>query len=113
MEAILEGAYPTEVTTAAADRPEQICVFICASGEGPTVGSDDFRRQQVIDGHSVLPHQVAEPPAAREASNAGGGNHAPGGPQFVYLGFAVEFAPVNPALGADRAASGVHVDPFH
>ncbi len=59
VEAVLERRNDPEVAAAAAYRPEQVSVFVCAGGAQPTVGGNDVYGKQVVAREAV---RSAEPP---------------------------------------------------
>src|SRR6266536_1803906 len=58
VEAVLERRNDPEVAAAAAYRPEQVSVFVCAGGAQPTVGGNDVYGKQVVAREAV---RSAEP----------------------------------------------------
>ncbi len=109
----LEAGDDAEVAAAAAQRPEQVGVLGLAGGDGPPVGEDDVGREQVVAGEPVLPAQPADAAAEREAGDAGVGDDPARGRQPVELRLAVELAPQDAGLGADRARRRIDADPLH
>jgi len=55
----LERGDNAEISTSAAERPEEIVVFRSAGSEHFAVGCDHLRRQQIVDGHPVFTDQPA------------------------------------------------------
>ena len=70
MQAELEVRHDAEIAAAAADGPEQVGVLVGGSAYSLAAGSDDVRRDEIVDGQSVLARQPAETAAEGQARNA-------------------------------------------
>ena len=104
MERVFERRRDAEIAAAAANRPEQIRVFIGARPHHTTIGHHQLGRTKVIERQSVLGHQPAETAAKRQPRNTGDPDNAAGCGQAMELGFAIEFLPQHTALRADGLA---------
>src|SRR5258705_11150518 len=65
----LERSDNAEISTSAAERPEEIVVFRSAGSEHFAVGCDHLRRQQIVDGHTVFTDQPTNTSSERKATN--------------------------------------------
>ena len=70
MQLELEIGDDAEIAAAAANGPEQVGFIVGVDSADLTVGRDDCRGQDIIDGQSVFPIQTAETGAQREAADA-------------------------------------------
>jgi hypothetical protein len=61
----------------------------------------------------MLAHEPADPAAQRQAGDAGGRDGTTGDRETVQLGFAIELAPCDAALGPHAAGERIDVDAFH
>lgn len=104
----LEVGDDTEVSAAAADRPEEIGVLVLGGPQDAPVGHDDLRRDQVVHREAALPGQPAHPAPEGEPADAGVADHPHRHGQAVRLGGGVEVGDQGAALGA--GASGLRVD---
>ena len=66
----LEGGNHSEVTSASAQGPEQIVIFVGACREHLAVGGHGFEGQHVVDRHTEFSHQPSNAAAEREAGNS-------------------------------------------
>ena len=109
----LEASDNTEVSTATTKPPEEVLVFRIAGVHLTAIRHDDICRQQVVDGHAVLPAQPAEAAAQRQAGHACGRVDAQRRGKAVRLRGRVEVG--EGAAGLDRrpAGIGVHLDALH
>ena len=60
MEPEFERRYHPEIAAPAADRPEEIFVFVSACREEPAIGGDHVGGQQVVACQAVAPAQIPE-----------------------------------------------------
>ena len=89
-----------EVPAAAAQRPEQIGVFVGGRPDDPALGGDDLGGKQVVDGEPVFAHEEAQAAAEGEPGHAGVAHDPAGGGQAVGLRLVVDVAPQStPAPG--------------
>jgi hypothetical protein len=110
---VLEGGSDAEVAAAAAQGPEQVLIVLGAGRDDLAVCGDDFDRQQVVDGQSVLSHQPAFPAAQGQPGDACAGDHPAGGGEPVTGRVPVEFLPGDPALRPYGPPRRVDPDPLH
>jgi hypothetical protein len=96
-----------EVAAAAAQRPEQIRVFVGRRADDAALGCDDLGGQQVVDSEPVFAHEPPDPTTEREAGDAGVAHDATGGGQAVGLRLAIDVAPQRSTLHQDGAAGRV------
>ena len=113
MQAELERSRDREVPTAAPQAPEELRVLGLGGAPELTVGRDHVRRQEVVHGETVLPHEPAQPSTQGQADDSRVGNRAPGRGQAEGLGFPVELAPEQSGLRARRSRAGVHLHALH
>ena len=78
-----------------------------------TVGQHDVGRDQVVEGESVLPRQVADPAAERQTGDPGRRDDPARRGEAERVGRVVEIAPGAPALDARGALLGIDVNPLH
>ncbi len=97
-----------EVSTAAAQCPEQIGMGRGARGDEGSVGKHHVRRQQVVDCQTEPPGQVADPAAEGESPDSGRRDEARwrGHPECHRR--VVDVAPRAAAVHAHRVAGGIH-----
>ena len=105
----LERGDDTEISAAAAKRPEQVGMFVGGRPDDAALGGDHLGGQQVVDGEPVLAHEKADARTEREPGNAGVAHDAASGGQTVGLRLVVDIAPQRTALHQCRAAD--RVDP--
>ncbi len=60
VELVFQRRHHAEVATAASQTPEQVLVLACAGGEELSVRGDHIVGEEVVDGKSVCPRQVAD-----------------------------------------------------
>jgi hypothetical protein len=97
---ILERGNHTQVSATAAQRPEQILVFLRTGCEQFSIGGHDIGRQQVIEGKAKFPVEVSEAAAQGESRDAGAWYDSSGGGQPERLGLMIKIALGGPAFGA-------------
>ncbi len=102
-----------EVAATAADRPVEILVLLGAGGDRAPVGQHHVGGQQVVDGEAVLPGQVADAAAQRQAGDPCGGDGAGGNRQAVGVRRRVHIVPGAAAAHPDRPGAGVDGDVVH
>ena len=102
-----------EVAAAAAQRPEQVGVFVGGRPDDAALGGDHLGGQQVVDGEPVLAHEKADAATEREPGDAGVAHDAARGGQTVGLCLVVDVAPQRTALHQRRAADRVDPDGPH
>src|SRR6476660_739753 len=71
-----KGSDNSEVAAPAADRPEQVIIFLSAGGFKTAIGQHDVNLQQIIQTQTIFPRQIASSSTEREPSNSRGGNDA-------------------------------------
>ena len=113
MQPELERRRDAEVSAAAANRPEQVGVLVRRGADDAAVGQHQLDTEQVVQRHSMLRHEPAEPAAEREAGHTGGRHDAAGRGEPVHLRFPVELCPERAARSARRACGGVDVHVLH
>jgi hypothetical protein len=96
-----------EVATAAAQRPEQIGVFVRGCLDDAALAGGYLGGQQVVDGKPVSAHKEADATAEGKTGDAGVAHDPTGGGQTVGLRFLVDVAPQRSALDPRRAVGGV------
>src|SRR5439155_17396394 len=109
-EAVLERRDHPEVATAAADRPEQVGVFVCAGGAQPTVGGNDIYGKQVVAREAVCSAEPTDAAAKGEPGDAGHRYDAARCGQTEGLRLTVEFGPCHAGLRAGCLTRRVHPD---
>jgi hypothetical protein len=72
----LERSDDAEISTSAAQRPEEVVVFRRAGSEHFAISGGHLRRQQIVDGHPVLTNQPANTTSEGEAANTRLGYYA-------------------------------------
>ena len=66
-----EAGDDAEITTAAAQTPEQIRILVFGRGDEAAVGQHHVGLQQIVRGEPILAAEIAVAPAQREAGNTG------------------------------------------
>jgi hypothetical protein len=59
---LLQQMLRPEISAAATQRPQQVCIFSLAGDHEAAVGQHDIRFDKIVAGQSVLPAEVAVPP---------------------------------------------------
>ena len=77
------------------------------------VRGHDLGRDQVVDGHAVLAHQVADPAAERESADADGASVAERNREALLGELRRDRSGGQPALGPRGAGIGVDLQPVH
>src|SRR5215212_8611281 len=77
--------YNPEVAAAAAQRPEEIGVFLLVRSDEAAVGQHNVGLQQVVDGQPQLTGEVPDAAAERDASGPSCGDDAAGSAQVERL----------------------------
>src|SRR5262245_63702515 len=113
MQAELESRHDAEVATASAQAPQQLGVPVVARANERPVGRDDLCTNEVVAGQAVLSGQVADPPAEREAGDAGRADDAAGCDKPEGLSRRVEVEPRRAAVGIGDPPGTVDLDPTH
>ncbi|MNY43526.1 hypothetical protein D3C86_1784910 [compost metagenome] len=113
MELELEAGDDTEVATAPPQPPKEIRVFRCAGVQLTAIRRDDFRGEQVVDGHAELPAQPAEPAAERQAGHPRGRVDAQGRGEAVGLYGRIDVGEGAAGLDAGPAGGRVHLHTLH
>ena len=108
-----ERRHDSEVTSSAADRPEQIIVVASVRRHDTAIGQHDVGGEQVVQREPVFANQPPETAAEGQARHAGHRHEAAGRGQTVRLKRVVHLGPVAAALGADRARIGIDGDRSH
>ena len=93
-----------EVAAAAANRPEEVGVLVCAGRHEAAVGQHHVGFEQVVDRQTALAGQVAEAAAEGEAADAGGRDDAARRGQAEGVGGVVDVAPGAAARRPARCA---------
>ena len=81
-------------------------VLLLAGTNELALGRHDVRRDEVVDGRAVLPHQPPDPAAEGQPCNAGMGDDPADGGQAEELRLAVELAQSTPASARAVRATG-------
>src|SRR5204863_7998218 len=102
MEGVFERGDDAEVAASPAQGPEEVLVLLLTGEHDLAVGRDDLGGQQVVAGEAVLPREVADAAAQREAGDAGRADNAAGRGQPLDVGGVVEARPRAAAAGARR-----------
>ena len=105
---VFEGCDDAEVAAAAAQRPEQFGMFIVTCHQKLAVGGDDVAGQEVVDGEPESAHQVANPAAQRQSTDARVRDDASGHRESEGLTLVVEVAPQATALSPGRSCQRVN-----
>lgn len=69
MQPKLEAGHDAELTSTAAECPEQIRLMIMIDDSRSAVGTDDLKSQHIIDGETSRARQPADAAREQEASN--------------------------------------------
>lgn len=98
-----------DVATAAAQRPVQLRVVARVGGDPTTVGEDDLRAEQVVQGKAEPPAERAVPAGQGQAGHAHVADHTRGHHQVVRGGGGEQVGGAGTAGHRHRAA--VRIDP--
>src|SRR5579872_3305905 len=82
----LERRHHPEVAPATTEAPEEVGVLVCTCLQATTVRGYHLRREEVVAGEAVAPHQDAQPAPKGEAADTGAGHDAAGCRQSEPLG---------------------------
>ena len=113
MKAVFERCDDAEIAAAAPQTPEEFAVFAGVCGDSLPLGGDQIDRQKIVAGKSVLAAEPAPAAAERQPGDAGGGDRAAGGGEFVGLRLGIELGPQDSWLGARRARGFIHLHRLH
>jgi hypothetical protein len=113
MQLELEGSNHTKVPAAAAQRPEQVRIFVGARRNELPVGQYDVRSQQIVDGEAVPARQIPDSPAQGEAGHSGSGNGSGRRSHAECMRRMVHFAPDASSIYAHGLCGRVHANAFH
>src|SRR5437588_7276553 len=95
---VFEPRDDAEVSSAPANRPEEVRFRVFARRDDVTGGENHLRGQEIVERDPVLGHQPAEPTTDSEARYPGAGDLTAGRGETECRCGAVEFAPDNPGL---------------
>jgi hypothetical protein len=112
MRAKQEARHHTEISAAAAQRPEQIRVLALARRDEAAVSEHHVRFQQVVDREAVHATQVTAAAAESETGNARGGNNACRNCQAECMRGVIDVALRAAGFDANRARRRVDADSF-
>ena len=102
-----------EISTAAAQAPEEIGVLRLAGSHDLAAGEHDIGLDEVIDGEAVLARQISHAATQRQAGDAGGGHNAEGNGEPVGMSGVVDIARRATSLDADGLARGIDAYALH
>src|SRR5947209_15764236 len=102
-----------EVPPAAAQSPQELCVLVLAGSHDLAICRDDLGADQVVAGETMLTHQPADPASERESGDPRRCDEATRGGEAMGLRLAVELAPRQTALSADRAGLRIDLRALH
>src|SRR5512143_3463936 len=113
MELELEAGDDTEVAATTTQSPEQVIIFRCAGVHLTAIRRNDFRREQVVDGHTVLSAKPAGTAAKRQTSHTRGRVDTQRCGETVHLCGRVEVGKGTAGLDGRPAGLRVHLDALH
>src|SRR6267378_919475 len=109
----LEKGDNAEISTSAAERPEEIVVFRSTGSEHFRVGCDHLRRQQIVDGHPVFANQPANTTSEGQATNTSLGHYAAGDCKPENMRFSINITKRRSALYSNSAGCVIHENGPH
>src|SRR6266404_7220877 len=109
----LEKGDNAEISTSAAERPEEIVVFRSAGSKHFAVGCDHLQRQQIVDGHPVLTDQPANTTSEGQATNTSLGHYAAGDCKPENMRFSINITKSRSALYSNSAGCVIHQNGPH
>lgn len=113
MQLVLERRHHSEVAPAAAQRPEQILVFLFAGDKESAVSRHDIGREQVVACQTECPGEKPDPAAERQSGDAGGRDNPARRRQPKRVRRVIESAPGAAAFGADRSRLRIDTNTVH
>ena len=108
-----EGRDHAEVAAPAANRPEEVGVFLFTGRHEATIGEYHVRAEQVVDGEAVRTRQVADPTAQCEAGDPRAANRSARSGHAKGVRRVVHVSPYAASFHADGARGGIHAYPLH
>src|SRR5260370_41469617 len=109
----LERSDNAEISSSAAERPEEIVVFRSAGSEHFAVGCDHLRRQQIVDGHPVFTDQPANTTSESQATNTSLGHDATRDCKPEDMRFSINITKSRSALYLNSAGCVIHENGPH
>src|SRR6266478_7720228 len=109
----LERGDNAEISTSAAERPEEIVVFRSAGSEHFSVGCDHLRRQQIVDRHPVFTNQPANTTSESQATNTSLGHDATGDSKPEDMRFSINIPKSRTTLYSNSAGRIIHENGSH
>ncbi len=113
MQPELEPGRDSEVTAAAADRPENVRMCLGVGAQDLAVRGHDLSGQQIVDGQAVLAHQEPYAAAQREPPDPHRAGVAEPSGQAVGPRRSCVFTGGQTCLGPGGVPFGIDVQPFH
>jgi hypothetical protein len=108
-----ETSNNAEISTSTSYRPEQVIVLRNARGQHSSIGHYYLRRQQIVDRHSVLTNQPADPTSERQATNTGLRHYAARHREAEDVRFSIEVTKSGSALYSNSARPTIHENGSH
>ncbi len=102
VEPVLEAGRDAEVAPTTTHSPEQLGLLFGAGSQSASVGGHDVDRQEVVDGHAVFPHEVADAPSQRQPAQPHRPRVTERRHQPVFVGGGSVFARREPGPGPGR-----------
>src|SRR5206468_3231632 len=102
-----------EVSTAPAQRPEQILVLIARRAEHPAIGSHDLGREEIVGSKSSEPAEPPDTAAERQPGHTGGADETARHRQSMLLGRRVKLTPRGTSAAGDTAPRSVDHHGLH
>ena len=113
VEAVFERRDHAEVAATAAERPEQVAVFMATGVNESAIGKHDVGTEQVVDGHPELAFEPSKAAAKRQAGDARVANRAARGRQSERLRLPIELGPAQSRFRAHGLCHRIDSHPFH
>jgi hypothetical protein len=95
------NSWRSKVSAAAAQRPEEVRIFVGRRAHYPSLGRDHIDRDNVVTGRSMYSHQPSIAAAERESRNSDFGVGTTDGREAIRLGGVIDLTPARAAFGAD------------
>ena len=108
-----EAGDDTEIAAAAAQSPEQVRILCRARGPETTVGCHDVGGNEIVDGQSTLPCEVARAAAQGQPAHAGGRDDAEGYGEAEGMGGVVDIARGTAGFDANGPRGWVDMHALH
>ena len=109
----LEAGDHAEISAASAERPEEVLVLRSAGGENLSIGGYDLRRQQIVDGHSVLTNEPANPASKGQAADPCLGHNSARDGKTEDMRFPIDVAQSCSAFNSNLSGDSIHEDGAH